>query len=187
VSTSRPARPTLRPGLAAEEFRRWYWLKDELIGFARELGIRSTGSKETLTARIAAKLGGGEFVEPDEPRRGGSGQLSGTLLPETVIPVGQRCSQAVRAWLAAQVGEGFRFDAEMRAFFANSDGTLTMQDAVDHWYATRGRGPRSIDNQFEYNRFTRTWYDEHPDGSRKDLLAAWQQYRSQPIDERGRA
>lgn len=181
------ARPELAPGLSEAEFVRWYWLKDELVTFARRLGIRATGSKEALAARIAAALAGREFAEPAAPRRAATAQLTGALSSATVIPVGQRSSQVVRAWMAEQIGPGFHFDAEMRAFFSQADGTKTMQDAVNHWHETRGGGPKVIDRQFEYNRFTRAWHEAHPDGSREDLLEAWRQYRRRPIDERGRA
>ncbi|KAM9862237.1 hypothetical protein ACI1US_01846 [Leucobacter sp. BZR 635] len=182
------ARPELSARLTAAEFQRWYWLKDELAAFARELGIRATGSKALLSERIAAKLAGQAFAEPTTTARArGSRQLAGELTDETVIPAGQRSSQLVRAWMIEQVGEAFHFDAEMRGFFAESDGTRTMRDAVAHWHATRDQAPRDIDKQFEYNRFTRAWHAEHPAGDRGELLAAWAAYRSRPIDERGRA
>ena len=181
------ARPDLTADLAEAEFVRWYWLKDELASFARQLGIRATGGKEILAARIAAALAGREFVEPAAPSRVGGAQLSGELSAATVIPIGQRSSQVVRAWMAQQIGAGFHFDAAMRGFFASSDGTKTMQDAVEHWHATRSGDPKSIDGQFEYNRFTRAWYAAYPEGSREELLAAWRDYHSRPIEERGRA
>ena len=179
------SRPDLVPGLSSEEFQRWYWLKTELVDFARTLGIRASGGKELLTARIAASLDGRDFAEPAPIRSSGPRQLVGELSAATVIPAGQRCSQVVRRWLEGQVGSGFRFDAPMRAFFAQSDGTPTMQDALDCWHASRNQGERTIDSQFEYNRFTRTWYEEHPDGLREDLLSDWKEYRGRPIDGRG--
>lgn len=60
-----------------------------------------------------------------------------------------------------------------------------MQDAIDHFMATRQQGVTSIDAQFEYNRFTRGWYEKHPEGSREALLADWRAYRDTPVDERG--
>lgn len=181
------ARPTLHEALSAEEFQRWYWLKDELVSFARDLGIGVSGGKELLAARIAARLDGREFAEPGVRKRAGGRQLAGPLSADTVIPVGQRCSQVVREWMRDQVGERFHFDAEMRAFFAASDGIGTMQDALDHWRSTREQGERRIEAQFEYNRFTRAWHAEHPDGERAELLVAWREYRACPVDERGRA
>lgn len=109
------SRPDLVPGLSSEEFQRWYWLKTELVDFARTLGIRASGGKELLTARIAASLDGRDFAEPAPIRSSGRRQLAGELSATTVIPAGQRCSQVVRRWLEGQVGSGFRFDAPMRA------------------------------------------------------------------------
>lgn len=180
-------RPSLTPQLAGTELLRWYWLKDELSEFARQLNIRATGGKELLTRRIAAKLDGISFAEPKPARGASRSQLSGPLTLTTVIPKGQRCSQVVRAWFVEQVGAAFSFDAEMRAFFSRSDGTQTMQDALDHYRATRDQSPKPIDPQFEYNRFTRAWHEANTTGHREDLLRDWQKYRSLPLDQRPRA
>ena len=57
---------------------------------------------------------------------------------------------------------------------------MTLEDVVQHWYDTRDQGRDEIAPQFEYNRFTRTWRAEHPDGDRKALLAAWWEHRNRP-------
>jgi hypothetical protein len=179
-------RPPLAPELSRAEFLRWYWLKDELALFARSAGLKATGSKALLTERIAAALDGQVFEEPAGPMPRPGSQLSEPLFNSTPIPAGQRCSQIVRRWLANEIGPAFHFDASMREYFANADGTQTMQGAIEHWNKTRNGGPRAIDSQFEYNRFTRDWHEANPCGSRDQLLAAWNLYRSRPIDERGR-
>lgn len=180
-------RPSLSADLTEDEFLRWYWAKDELTAFARELGVRVTGSKRLLTARLAAALAGRRFDEPPPSGRASGPQLSGVLSSTTPVPAGQRCSQLVRGWMTAQVGPEFHFDAPMRAFFAAADGTTTLQDAVDHWHATRDRPQATIDAQFEFNRFTRSWHEQHPGRPREELLRAWREYRSLPVDGRGRA
>lgn len=180
-------RPALTPALSGAEFERWYWLKEELAEFARSLGIRATGGKVLLTARIAATLDGREFSEPPSKRRTSGEQLSGVVTGESIVPAGQRCSQVVRAWFVEQVGPGFSFDEPMRAFFAATDGTQTLQDALDHWRSTRDRGETDIGSQFEYNRFTRAWHRDNPAGTPDEAREAWGSYRSRPVDQRGRA
>lgn len=101
------ARPDLTPALSGPEFVRWYWLRTELVSFARELGVSATGGKDLLAFRISAALAARAFAEPPPARRPAGRQLSGILLPETVIPVGQRSSQVVRAWMLEQIGAGF--------------------------------------------------------------------------------
>ena len=186
VSETHQMRPALSRNLTGAELRRWYWLKDELVRFARTLGIRTTGSKDVLIDRVAAFLDGPAYTEHEPFPRRAAQQLTGPLTPETIIPQGQRCSQVVRGWLAEQVGPTFHFDAAMRDFFARADGTQTMQDSLEHWYATRGTPAREMGAQFEFNRFTRSWFLENPDGSRSECLTAWKVYRSRPVDERGK-
>lgn len=101
---------------------RWNWLKDELMSFAKRLGHRAGGSNDVLAARIAARLGGRQFVEPDPAPRANTAQLSGRLSAETLITLGQRSSQVVSAWILDRIGAIFRFDAAMCSFFAQSDG-----------------------------------------------------------------
>lgn len=180
------ARPPLSPGLSGTELMRWYWLKSELIGLARELGVPTSGGKQDLTERLVAALDGRPIPTTRRRPSTGSQQLAGPLTKDTVIPPGQRCSRVVRAWFCEQVGPSFRFDGAMRDFFAAANSTTTLHDALDHFLATRSQPPTTIGAQFEYNRFTRTWHEQNPNGSRADLIAAWRVYRRRPIDERGR-
>lgn len=186
ANVSAEQRPDLAAIMGGAELRRWYWLKEELQGFARNLGVSAAGSKETLTARLVARLDGEPFTEPAPSRTGKTAQLTGPLAANSVIPRGQRCSQVVRAWFVEQVGPSFGFDAAMREFFAHTDGTQTMHDALEYYRATRDQTNKPIDAQFEYNRFTRSWHETHPAGTRNELLTAWREYRAQPIDQRGR-
>ncbi len=177
-------RPPLTATLGGAEFLRWYWLKAELVEFARLLGVRATGSKETLAARIAAHLDGRAFTEPPSSKLRSYPQLAHPLGASTLVPHGQRCSQVVRAWLTKEIGPSFRFDAAMREFFSTTDGTQTLSDARHHWHQTRETGTPEIGSQFEYNRFTRAWHVENPDGDRAELLRAWREYRNTPADDR---
>lgn len=178
-------RPQLVADMDPSEFRRWYWLHSELIDFARRLGVRTSGSKSALQERIAGFLAG-EATEASTGRSThAAAQLVGPLGAETVIPPGQRCSQVVREWFVEHAGPSFRFSAVLRNFFATADGTTTLGDALVAWRDDVGERP--IDEQFEYNRFTRRWWAEHAEGSRHDLLDDWRSYRATPTDRRDRA
>lgn len=184
-ATSR--RPVLAPGLPEAELRRWYWLKDELQAFARELGVSPGGSKTLLTERIAAALAGRDLPASPPPRPRSPERLTGQLHEDTLVPPGHPCSQEVRAWLAGRLGPRFAFDAPMREFFASGDGSRTLGDAVTHWHATRDRETTEIGAQFEWNRFARQWAADHPDGSAAEARAAWARYRALPVEARDRA
>ncbi|MEU7555004.1 hypothetical protein AB0B01_22130 [Streptomyces sp. NPDC044571] len=69
----------------------------------------------------------------------------------------------------------------MRDYVAGHAGH-TLAEAVAHWHDTRGRAaePPEIGAQFELNRFLRDWHTRHPDGTRREALAAWQVHRARP-------
>ncbi|MGL5851696.1 MAG: DUF6434 domain-containing protein [Phycicoccus sp.] len=180
------ARPPLAPGLPAEELLRWYWLRSELVGLARALGVPASGSKAELTDRLHRVLGGAPPNDARPPRRAARAPLPEPLMEASVIPPGQRSTQQLRAWFTARLGPSFRFDGHLRGFLAGSDGSATLGDALAHWHATRALPRETPAEQFEYNRFTRQWWREHPGGDRAGLAAAWRAYRGTPTNERAR-
>ena len=187
MSDSQSQRPELAPTLTGAELLRWYWLKSELISLARLLDVATSGSKEEVTARLAAVLDG--HAPPPISRAVGplGAQLSGDLSASTIIPPGQRSSQELRGWLSAVIGPSFHFDRHMRDFIRSADGTTTLGDAVEHWESTRNEPATVIDPQFEFNRFTRVWHATNPSGTRAQLLADWKRYRGLPLNERDQA
>jgi hypothetical protein len=169
-------RPSLEPGMLESELRRWYWLRSELVVFARALGISTAGGKVELTARIADVLTARTPRPPTRRRR--SSQLAGPLHSATLVPPDQRCAQELRNYLIGRIGPGFHFDRHMREVVAA--GGVTLEEVVQHWYDTRDQGPGDIAPRFEYNQFTRAWRTEHPDGHREALLSAWWEHRTRP-------
>jgi hypothetical protein len=103
MSEAREQRPDLVPTLTGAELVRWYWLKSELIGLARVLEVSGSGSKEELTARLAAVLDGYPPPPRSSPAVQLGDQLSGDLSAATLIPPGQRSSQELRAWFRAHM------------------------------------------------------------------------------------
>ncbi|MEV4948998.1 DUF6434 domain-containing protein [Streptomyces sp. NPDC053755] len=182
--SSNPAaetRPEPSAALSGDELSRWYWTLAELTVLARELGVPRGGGKAALTERLQAALDGVAPPAAPPPTRSAGRQLAAPVNGFTVIPEGQRCSQLLREYFRREIGEGFHFDASMRAFVAEGAGR-TLADAVAHWHATRPAAarPQEIGSQFEFNIFLRDWYAEHPAGGRAEALAAWRAQRARP-------
>ena len=176
-------RPSLTADISGAELQRWYWLKSELVDFARTLGIAPSGGKQELTARIVARLDGRALPASGPRRPAAADRLPEPLGPTTRIPSGQRCTQQLRGYFLDAIGPGFRFDAPMREFIAEGQGR-TLAAAVEHWHATRTRRSPEIGAQFEFNQFVSRWHRHHPDGSREEALTAWRAHRATPVDAR---
>lgn len=165
---------------SVENFRRAYWLKRDLLEFCRSERLSTVGGKLDLTERIAQYLESGRREDtrrPSPPQR--QGKIAGSLMLSTVIPEGCRCSQDVRAFFEQELGTGFHFNRVMREYLWNNPGR-TLGDAAQTWRTSREQGKvkREIEPQFEYNRFTRAFYEAHPNASRVEVIEAWKRERA---------
>ena len=57
-------RPNLTKDISVESFKDFYWLKEELQSFCREIGISASGSKIEISDRIEIFLRTGEIEKP---------------------------------------------------------------------------------------------------------------------------
>jgi hypothetical protein len=168
-------RPCPSANLSEAEFLRWYWLRSELSSLCRLLGIPSSGNKEEVTARIAARLG----ERPLPPRTSTTRTAPPTILtPETPVTPGWTLSAHLRQFFVHQCGKSFRFNQALRDFFRAGSGTLS--DALDTYHASLASLPREIPKVFEFNRFARAFRERHPLATHGDLTKAWHHARSQP-------
>ena len=180
-------RPPLSPSLDAAEFRRWYWLKQELVDFAKQEGLVTTGDKPTLAKRIALFLNGAEpqaaSTTMKTVRQTISTRLPEPLTSQTVLGPKQASSQQLRTFFTEAIGLRFSYDIHMRTFLA-SNATKTLGEAVAHWHATRNTAKPETLPQLELVRFTKAWHHAHPEDTQVECRAAWKQYKSLPADER---
>lgn len=173
------ARPALRPDLAPEAFRDWYWLKAELVAFCRENGLPTVGAKLDLVERIAAFLTDGTVLRPTRRAPVRREPMPDTLTLATPIGRGWTCGARLRAFFEAEAGPGFRFNRALLAVVKAPDGR-TLGDALRIWRESEADPDRPIAPQLEYNGFTRAYLRAHPEATPGDARAAWQARRSTP-------
>jgi hypothetical protein len=168
-------RPRLTRNLTAVEFSLWYWLKEELQAFCRELGVASSGNKLELQQRIATVLSGG-VPEQDRTRRPSRAAMPVEFTPSTVIGAGWTCSQPLRAYFTVVHGRSFRFNAALREFIAQGEGR-TLADASECYESSRKSPSAQIAQQFEYNRHMREFHAANPAATHQQAVEAWWAHR----------
>lgn len=174
-------RPELTTSITVEDFRDYYWLKAELLDFCRQQRLPTSGSKQSVTERIAHFLQTGEVLPIKSRSSSRSSQaMPETFTPENVIGSGWRCSQALRAFFEAEIGPSFHYNKVMRDFIKNEAGK-TLQKAIEAWEADKQNpAPMTeIEPQFEYMRHMRAYFRENPEGTRAEALKAWHEKKSQ--------
>ncbi|MFE8699665.1 DUF6434 domain-containing protein [Cytobacillus sp. FJAT-54145] len=178
-------RPILSKEIRLQDFKNFYWLKEELQSFCKAIGMSSSGSKQELSDRILKYLETGEiktapkkhYSKPTKP---------GHLSLDTVITENHRCSQEVRAFFKTAIGPKFHFSTYIQNYFKNHIGK-TYRDVVDAWYKEeeRKKDPlykKEIPPQFEYNRFVRDFFKDpsNKGKGRKEAIEAWNRTKRQP-------
>lgn len=179
-------KPELKGNLNVQDFRNYYWLKEELQSFCRENGISASGSKMEISDRIETFLQTGEIKKPVRKiRRNRKTEQQVNLTLNTVITENHRCSQNVRAFFKTII-PNFHFSTYIQNYFKNNIGK-TYRDVVDAWYQEeeRKKDPsykKKIAPQFEYNQFIRDYFaDPNNKGtSRETAIEAWHHIKKQP-------
>lgn len=178
-------RPTLTKEIVIDDFKDYYWLKEELQTFCRENGLSASGSKLEIAARIEAFLTTGEIQKPTRTRKT-TVKKQEKLTLDTVITENHRCSQEVRAFFKTAIHPKFHFSTYIQNYFKNNVGK-TYRDVAQAWHEEEQRKKqpnyqKDIAPQFEYNQFIRDFFNDSQNKgkSREDAIACWNEIKAKP-------
>jgi hypothetical protein len=193
----RDRKPKLHPGMNVEALTSYYWMKADLIKFARQLGLPTDGSKPELSARIEQRLRGLPDLPKAQPKHARGPRDSDKPLRRDTLIGNYTSDEKTRAFFKSQIGPGFHFTYHLNQYRL-SHKNLSYGDLVDEWVAERERRRDSsyqppIAEQGKYNRFVRDFFadEENQARSLRDAAAAWNaikdrrgDHRYQPRDKR---
>lgn len=174
-------RPALHPSMDADEFLQYYYLKEELVQFCRDNGLKTNGGKQDVTARIAHFLRTGEQLPP-VPATRKKAPTPDNVTPDTVIEPNIVCSQAHREFFAGQIGRGFSFSVAFQKWLKDNAGK-TYGDAVQAYKELRvqAKGKQTtISRQFEYNTYIRAFFADNPGKPLANAISCWKHKKAQP-------
>ncbi len=186
-------RPTLDKNISPTDFLDFYWLKEELQNFCREIGAKVSGPKTDLTQRITCFLETGTTPNPNTPTTTpkttprNSPRSSTEMTLETTIEPGFKCTQEHRKFFKSVIGPTFHFSVELQNFLKQNPGK-TFADVVEKHYQileNKKNGTRTtISPQFEYNTFLRAFYDDPKNKNLplQDAITAWKKVRNERGD-----
>lgn len=179
------SRPLLQEGLDPDEFLKYYYLKEELTDFCRQIGLQTSGGKIDITERIAHYLRTGEKMKSTSKRTSSSkvgDSLYITL--DTTIESNFKCSERHRAFFKSEIGKGFTFNVEFQNWLKANAGK-TYRDAIQAYKEIKEHkktNRTTIDRQFEYNTYIRDFfYDPGNKGKPlQDAIACWKYKKNRP-------
>ncbi|MEM6889367.1 MAG: DUF6434 domain-containing protein [Pseudomonadota bacterium] len=180
-------RPPIDSFSAGAELRKWYWLKSELVAYAKTLRLRTTGGKFTVLDRIAHHLDTGELTwsgdKQDKPKSTFDWH-SAPLTPDTIITDSYRNSQNVRRFFKAHADESFKFNIALMNWMRDNTGR-TLADAIEAYHYFKAEAARpgyksQIAHHNQFNQYTRDFLADNPDLGMAEVRRFWALKRDQP-------
>ncbi len=174
-------RPDIKKITTGRELKNWYWLKQELVGHCRAIGIPYPGSKQDITDRLAHFIDTGEVMQQRRSKVFSKFDWhSSRLTPETVITDNYKNTQNVRRFFKQHYGEHFAFNTAFMAWMKSNIGK-TLADAVEarREIELRKRTVKpAIPAGNQYNRYIRDFFEANPGRTIKEARLCWTQKRN---------
>lgn len=180
---NRPAIETIQTGT---ELKRWYWLKAELLGYAKSAGLKTNGSKFELLERIARMLDKlpVEHLKSVKP----SSDFDWTkeiLSPETIITDNYTNGSNSRRFFEEYCGRKFNFSISLMDWMKQNVGK-NLADAVTEWKRLEqlkkdGEYISAIPAGNQYNQYIRDFFVNNPDKTMDEARQCWQYKRALPL------
>jgi len=181
-------KPKLDKNISINDFKDYYWLKEELVRFCRYTGIDSSGGKIDIYNRIITFLESGEIIKRLNIKRtnitSNFDWNNEKLSLDTFITDNYKNSENVREFFQNMIGNHFKFNVDFMDWMKANNGK-TLGDAVDKWIdiaeLKKDKNYKTeISPQFEYNTYMRDFLRDNPDLSTKDAMNSWKIKRDKP-------
>ena len=167
----------LTKNLSPEEFKEYYFLKEELKDFCRSEGLKVSGSKQDLENRIIHYLSTGEKLVEPSVKQNASRKLTEITL-DAKLGENFKCSEDKRAFFEKKIGNGFKFKVKFQKWL-KSNPDKTYGDAIDAYYELQNSKEKTeIGKQFQYNQYIRDFFENNKDKSLDDAIKCWKYKKS---------
>lgn len=171
------SKPELTNGLTSEEFKQYYFLKEELKDFLRSEGLKVSGSKNDLEKRIIYYLDTGKELKEEKTAVSKNNCLS-EIKPDSKIGENFRCSQNNRRFFEQEIGKGFKFKVSFQKWLKENP-DKTYRDGVNAYYDIQNSKEKTkIGKQFQYNRYIRDFFENNTDKTLDDAIKCWKYKKS---------
>ena len=167
----------LTRNLKPDEFKEYYFLKEELKDFCRSEGLKVSGSKQDLENRIIHYLSTGEELIEDSTKKYSNETLSEITL-DSKLGENFKCSEDKREFFEKEIGKGFKFKVKFQKWLkANPD--KTYGEAIVAYYEIQNSKEKTkIGKQFQYNQYIRDFFENNADKSLDDAIKCWNYKKS---------
>ena len=186
-TTNTTSRPPLTKDLKSEDFRQYYFLKEELKDFCKNEGLKVNGSKNQLEERIIYYLDTGRSLDDSRhienkdnysKSKSNKAATSKEIRLDSILGENFKCSEDKREFFEKEIGKGFKFKVKFQKWL-KSNPDKTYQDAINAYYELQNSKEKTkIDKQFQYNQYIRDFFEDNDDRTLNDAIKCWKHKKS---------
>ena len=183
-------RPKLNTEISIQDFKDFYWYKEELIDFFRSENLDRKGGKIELANRIEKFLetGARELSHVTVSKTSRFDWNAEKLTTETEITDNYQNTENVREFFKNQIGDKFKFNVKFMNWMKFAQGR-TLGDAIAQWISITNemrtdKSHKQIAPQFEYNTYIRDFMKDNSDKTLQDAINCWKIKKSKPGDNK---
>ena len=180
-------RPQLAKDLKSEDFKEYYFLKEELKDFCKKEGLKVSGSKNQLEERIIYYLDAGKSLDNSRPIKNKNNYSksnsykttnSEEITLDSLLGENFKCSEDKREFFENEIGKGFKFKVQFQKWL-KSNPDKTYQDAINAYYELQNSKEKTkIEKQFQYNQYIRDFFEDNDDRTLNDAIKCWNYKKS---------
>ena len=172
-------RPFFEDIKTGKEFKRWYWLKEELVAICKQCNLPFSGGKFDLQDRIAYALDNdGQLLKRPKIKKTSNFNWANEILtPNTIITDNITFGPNFRNFMKTEIGKKFNCHGDFMDWVKENPGK-TLQDAINQWQILEDRKKdpnfkREIADHNMYAQYTRDFLKNNPGKTIRDAKKYW--------------
>jgi len=164
-----------------EELYNTYFLKNDLVKICKKFNLPAIGSKGNLLEYLS------NFIEkkPIKKVKVNRIKVNNDFEPSLNKTIDENYSnnEIHRAFFIKTIGQNFKYNVTFMNWMANNRGKKLYKDAIEEYnkiLLDKKNGKKvKIGKQFEYNQYTRDFFEENQDLSWEDCRKCWNHKKKQ--------
>jgi hypothetical protein len=158
-----------------EELYNTYYLKEYLVKICKENNLPTNGSKQNLLEYIGNFIENKPIVKIKTESRIKTNDFEPSL--DKIIDINYSNNETHRFFFKRQIGEHFKYNVQFMNWMEENKGKETYRKAIEIYnkiLLDKKMGEKTIiGKQFEYNQYTRDFFEDNPGLSREDCIKCW--------------
>jgi Domain of unknown function (DUF6434)/SAP domain-containing new25 len=185
--TQRPSFEAIKNGA---EFNQWYWLKEEMVGICKAIGLPSIGSKFEIRDRIIFALDNQGMVQKIDTNLKKTSKFNWAkevLKAETIITDSVSFGPNFRKFMTQEIGNQFVCHSDFMDWVKANIGK-TLSDAMQEWFEMEKRKTnlgfkREIREHNMLAQYIRDFTAENANFTVKEIHKIWFKKRRLPMKD----